>query len=105
MNDLDKLPSKACESHSPETLTREDWGGATNLCKTCVNRICLRCLNAKGSWMSGLCNDCYSITEREGRDQQREYQHQRQQRQLAEAWEAGRNAVADAVNPYKEPER
>ena len=102
MSKLDELPSRACESHSPEALTQEDWGGARNLCKTCVSRICLRCLNAKGSWMSGLCNDCYSITEREQKVEQREYERQRRQEQLADAWDAGRNSSPDALNPFTE---
>lgn len=98
----DKLPSRACDSHTAEALTREDWGGASNVCKTCVNRICLRCLNAQGSWMSGYCGNCYSITAREQEDQQRAYERHCQQEKLADAWDAGRNAAVDAVNPYRE---
>jgi hypothetical protein len=42
-----------------------DAGNGGRVCPTCKRRICVRCGKPDlGSWMTGLCNECYSVTSR-----------------------------------------
>jgi len=46
--------------------------GSGRVCPTCKRRICTRCGKPAGeSWMSGTCSECYSITSRLLKQQER----------------------------------
>lgn len=96
--------------HDPETYAKTPGCPAKNHCHECRNRICLRCRNLDGSWMSGLCDDCYRISEQEQREREADWaeeaRRQERERIWREGWEHYRkhfspNDPEFGLNPYK----
>lgn len=81
-------------------------------CLECNARVCRSCkrygetgfMIPLVSWMTGTCDDCYRDMEKR-KEIRKEHQRESQRRKaLRAAWDAGRAAGPDDVNPHTEPD-
>jgi hypothetical protein len=96
--------------HPRETWVREP-AVYSSRCPECKNRPCYDCgrYGDKGSmiplvsWMTGTCDDCYTEQGRRSKIREHYYSDRASREDRQRVWQAGRDADADATNPYDAP--
>lgn len=71
-----------------------------NMCPECRSHVCLRCgLKEQGAWMSGVCDGCYRIRERENREQQAKWSAEARRQDRERIWSEGWNRYRTNFSP------